>query len=492
MGSCTTHMEVHMTARNLLSAFTLSLAAFAAVPTPTLRAQEATQEEIENSKFQAIGSINSNAVYIRSGASENDYPTVKLDRGAQVTVVGIKSDWLKIVPPEGSYCYVAKAYVEKRGDGTVGRVTNPLNVRVGSALNAMKTKVAAKLDNGDDVTILGEQDEYFKIAPPKGVYLYVNRQFVDVVRAVADAPKTATPTPPSVAQTPDAGQNNTKPADVQGAPVPPAPSDSTAQAPTNSAPTGVTGTTPDQTQVPPTDVAVSTMPPSTQPTQPSDSAQAATPTTKPAETEATAEAQFDQLEKTFIENDKKTIDQQPIAELQAGYEKLAADSSLPESLRRMCEYRLATVKQRAEDQQRYLAVQKSQEEMRAKTLALQAEREELESRIKQSGVKYYTAVGTLRVSSLQQGGGTLYRLTDPKTGRTVIYVRSDDVKIGSFIGQFIGIQGNVENEQAMNLKCVTPTSFEAVDQSKMNINIAAQIVPPSMMPTGGTASTGNE
>ena len=58
----------------------------------------------------------------------------------------------------------------------------------------MKTKVAAKLDNGDDVTILGEQDEYFKIAPPKGVYLYVNRQFVE-----------------SCVSTPMAGDCNTKP-----------------------------------------------------------------------------------------------------------------------------------------------------------------------------------------------------------------------------------------------------------------------------------------
>ena len=44
----------------------------------------------------------------------------------------------------------------------------------------------------------------------------------------------------------------------------------------------------------------------------------ATPTTKPADSEADAENQFDQLEKTFLESDKKTIDQQPLAELQEG------------------------------------------------------------------------------------------------------------------------------------------------------------------------------
>jgi hypothetical protein len=215
------------------------------------------------------------------------------------------------------------------------------------------------------------------------------------------------------------------------------------------------------------------------------------PATRPLDPQADAENQFDQLERSFIENDKKPLDQQPIATLKTSYEKLSANPALPESLRRMCDYRLSTIKQRADDQQRYLAVKKSQEEMHAKALALQAEREELESRIKASGVKYFTAVGTLRVSSLQQGNGTLYRLTDPKTGRTVIYVRTDDAKIGTLIGEFIGIEGNISTESSLNLRVITPTNFETVDQSKVNINIAAQVVPPSLMPAG-TASTGNE
>src|SRR5437762_14383948 len=84
--------------------------------------------EIDNSRFQFEGRVNGSAVYIRSAPSENDYPTMKLEQGQTVTVVGLKFDWLKIVPPEGSFCYVAKAYVEKRGDGSIGRVNNQLNV----------------------------------------------------------------------------------------------------------------------------------------------------------------------------------------------------------------------------------------------------------------------------------------------------------------------------------------------------------------------------
>src|SRR3954470_1384414 len=169
-----------------------------APPTPAAQA-DSSQPEVGNSKYQFAGVINSSAVFIRSGPSDNDYATLKLDKGAEVTVVGIRFEWLKIVPPEGSFCYVAKAYVNRAGNGTIGQVSSTLNVRVGSSLNPLKTKVAAKLEPGERVEITGEQDEYFKIKTPQNVYIYINKQFVDPVRPLkADKPEsivgTQTPT----------------------------------------------------------------------------------------------------------------------------------------------------------------------------------------------------------------------------------------------------------------------------------------------------------
>jgi hypothetical protein len=447
-----------------------------------VRAEEAdATTDFGNSQYQAQGQINSNATYIHSGASEGDYPTAKLDKGAMVTVVGVKGDWLKIVPPEGSYCYVAKAWVEQHGDGTnrVGRVTNPLNVRIGSSLNAMKTKVAGRLDIGAEVNIVGEQDEYFKIAPPKDVFVYVNKQYVDLVGNVAKN----TAVQPAAGDTQTAGAAGTSAVGQN---------DQTNQV--NAQSNGLTDQSAQKPQQqnssqPPVDVAASAT------TQPTGSvanaiAGATAPATQPSETEADAENQFDSLEKTYLEADKQPIDQQPLTDLQTGYAKLASSTVLPESLRRMCDYREATIKQRINDQQQFLAVKKSQDEMKQKELALQGEREELEARIKQTAIQCYTAVGTLRVSSLQEGHGTLYRLTDPNTGRTVVYVRSDDAKLGALEGQFIGINGAVQDDASLNMKTIAPTSFAAVDQSKVNLTVSSQIVPPSLMPSAPTASAG--
>ena len=49
---------------------------------------------------------------------------------------------------------------------------------------------------GDDVTILGTEDEYFKIKPPEGSYLYVDKTFVDPVQVVPEPGRDPVPMNP--------------------------------------------------------------------------------------------------------------------------------------------------------------------------------------------------------------------------------------------------------------------------------------------------------
>jgi SH3-like domain-containing protein len=424
-----------MNARRLLQAAALSVCTLLVNPIVVM-AQDAP--EIENARFQFLGSVNANAVVIRSGPSENDYAVMKIDRGTELQVVGMRFEWLKITPPEGSFCYVAKAFVEKRGDGSVGRVTETLNVRIGSQLNAMKTRVATKLQPGDDVRILGEQDEYFKILPPEGTFLYVNKQFVDPVRPLA------------------------------------------AQADPVQQPVQETGGQPDPTML--------TQTPSYDPMAvPEPQATAVAPATQPANTSA-AETVFDALETEYGQASLQPIDQQPIEKLLEGYEKLLSDKALPESMIRIAEFKASVLKTRKEARDEWLASRKSQEDLKQKQMALQAEREEIEQRVKQSQVQFYNAVGTLRVSSVQNGNETLYRLTDPANGRTVVYIRSNDPAYTNLIGQFIGVRGEPITDQGLNIRVISPTEFQQVNAALVGTSIAAQIVPPSLMPAG-TAST---
>ncbi len=121
-----------MAARSFILAAAFS--ALFILPARELVAQDQPQPEVENSRFQFLAAVNANAVQVRSGPGENYYATQRLEKGAQVQVVGHKFDWLKVVPPEGSFSVVAKAYVEKVNE-TTGKVSaEVLNVRAGSNL----------------------------------------------------------------------------------------------------------------------------------------------------------------------------------------------------------------------------------------------------------------------------------------------------------------------------------------------------------------------
>jgi len=471
--------EVHMSARSLIVAFTFACSTAAFLP-PALVAEEPAgpvTADVENSKFQFEGKINSSAVYIRSGPSDNDYPTMKLERDAVITVVGEKFAWLKIIPPNDSFCYVAKAYVEKRGAGNVGRVTQPLNVRVGSSLNPMKTKIATKLDSGQDVQIVGEQDEYFKIAPPTGVFVYVAKQFVDPVRPLAqDEPRQT--------EQPVVANDSAKSDDSSVAPPPVDPGTVTSETPTTPVDTATNSQNADtqmadasQQQPPRTDGV--TTPPTTRPVESS--------TAKAGLTQEQAEQEFDRLAAALSAASHQPLEQQPLEELQASFEKLVASAALPSTLQIRAEADLASLKSRVGDKTRYVEVLKNQDEMKQRQLALQTERKEIEQRLAASSVQTYIAVGTLRVSSLQNGGEMLYRLTDPRTGSTLVYLRTNDAQFGPLVGQFIGVRGTLADDAQLQLKVITQPAAEVVDPAKVNTRVIAQIVPPSLLPQAGSA-----
>jgi len=151
-------------------------------------AAEDQPPQVENAKFNFAGVVNADSVLVRSGPSDNYYITGKLAKGTPVTVVGIKFEWLKIVPPEGSFSVVAKNFVTRDANATTGRINaDNVNIRAGSSVVPLKVTVQCKLPKGADVTIVGEDDAYYQIKPPADAYLYVSQKFVEPLKQVANA-----------------------------------------------------------------------------------------------------------------------------------------------------------------------------------------------------------------------------------------------------------------------------------------------------------------
>jgi hypothetical protein len=452
--------------------FAAALAIGLVVPLRAAEPDATGPVDVEEAKVKQSGRLNSNTM-LYSGPGSNFYPTMKLEKGAMVTVAGLKNNqWLKIVPPEGSYSYVPKAFVHVYGDGKQGKVNTQLIVKAGSTLQPqVKWAVQTKLEPQDTVQIIEAEDEYYKIKPPTGAFLFISNDAVDPLGPVQDAPiagagKGQSGTAPGGTAVP-AGAPKPEPGKVP-MPLPPTgdPAE-TALGPTTQ-PGGARGGIDTTAGVP--------VPP------PGDTGTTAPPTTKPAALSAIEKLQ--KLEAEFSEASKKPLQDQPVAELLAGYQELAATPGVADSTRKIADVRAATLKIRQEMHEQYLAVQEQREKLRDQQVARDAERQELEQRLKETEVQIFTAVGTLRPSSLQVSRTQLYRLTDPANGRTVCYVWASDPKLalGEKIGSFLGVKGKLQTDPRLNLKVINPTAAEAVEPAKVNTTIAAEIVPPSLMP----------
>ncbi len=428
--------------------------------------------EVENSRMSATGIVNSNGVPVRCGPSDTYYPTTKLDKGARVTVVGMKFDWLKIAPPEGSFCYISKIYVEKHGDGSVGRVVrDDAKVRAGSTLTPLKVTALLSLNVGAEVQIIGEQEEYFKIKPTKDAYLFIKKQDVSVDpdskpvlqrpdRSSAAGTNTGTGAGPATGSPGNTGGGFTSGTGASGSDNMGSGSGTTGGAAIESTPTTNT------------------------------SSVAAIPSTRQSDERVAAETLLDKAESDFKDASTRPLDQQPLGDLIRSYTAVREAPGASDLVRRIAEARLSTLKVRQAAADDMVAERKAEEDLKHKELASAAEREELQARVAAAGT-FYTAVGTLSPSSLQRGSQTLYRLTDPATGRTVVYIRTNDSKFAGLLDKFVGVKGEVLTDPQLKLRILTPTDVVPIDQGRIGNGISAQLLPPSMQPQGTPVQPAN-
>ena len=130
--------------------------------------------------FPCIAQPVSENVKIRSGGGSAYYTCGKIKAGEDVTVVAVEFGWAKIVPPKGSFSWIAKKYIVKNPSNPKAGIVNGEGIRiwVGSpslaALNSSATQIKLSKKNSDIVELLGDEDNgYLKIAPPSGAFLYV-------------------------------------------------------------------------------------------------------------------------------------------------------------------------------------------------------------------------------------------------------------------------------------------------------------------------------
>lgn len=170
------------------------------LPVSALAVEETAQtsqmaEKPADAQYPFIAEVIGTNVYVRSGNSQADYHCTKLDAPAKVTVVDEEFGWAKILPPEGCYSWIYKAYVKIEPDNPSVGIVEGENVRVWAGSDdieagrsmGLQTKLNKNPDSMDDddiVDILPNQPEtgdYYRIKPPVEAYLWISATFLKYV-----------------------------------------------------------------------------------------------------------------------------------------------------------------------------------------------------------------------------------------------------------------------------------------------------------------------
>ncbi len=136
--------------------------------------------------FPYVADVTADDVYVRSGPGTAYYFTGKLNESDQIIVVGQKYGWMEIMPPNGSFSWISKNYVEQDTNNPQIGIVSGDSVRVWAGSpnqDPMRSSsLQTKLDKGDTVKLTGEEvGDYYKIDPPAGAHLWINNRYLKYV-----------------------------------------------------------------------------------------------------------------------------------------------------------------------------------------------------------------------------------------------------------------------------------------------------------------------
>ena len=390
-------------------------------------------------KAQVIGK----AVYVRSGAASQFYFTSQLDEPAVVTVVDKRFSWCKIVPPAGSFSWIAKEFVVL--DSTqpgYGVVTNS-DVRVWAGKPDLgpedSTSPQCKIDKGEKVKLLGEESgDYYKIAPPKDAYLWINGEFLKYV-----GPADAGIKLPKVAE----ANTVTTPAALADANAPKTKAEPNAVADINS----VTVKLPELPKTP----SVVTREPKNPIVVKSDHEMAMTRKVRGIITQVNAERKKPANEQNFDQfvDGLKAIESDEQAGLAREYAKYQLQKISGYHLARQVEGNLG-------------AQQSDLEKIRQE---IQQRRLDLRSKLAIEGG--YLVAGTLKKSVIyrSKAGVQRYLIADEQ-GKVLCFAEAADdlvnADLSSYIDQIVGLKGDVLPDKVSGMSVVKFTSIEIAKTSK--------------------------
>jgi uncharacterized protein YgiM (DUF1202 family) len=423
-----------------------------------------------------VGIVEQDNAEVRAGAARTFYVVGYLKKGALVKVDKIIFGWHQIEAPPGVYSFISKAFVDVRGDGKTGTVnTDRADVKAAS-INGPGESYRRQIDlmRGDSVAIVGEDGSFYKILPPSSAYVFVSpgavrRASAAEIQAVAPKPAPAPePTPTPAAPTPPPTPAPA-PVPTESTAVNPGPSVTQVILPT---PSPTPAAPPPSPTVAPAPVLETPAPapvvPAVETTAPATTAATApTTTAAPAAagdgvevagfeiqpTSPAAKAVDDQMKASM----KLPLEDRPHDELITAYQGLLADPNLPAVDQQIVKYRLTVLRRNQE-------IAGGLRELRSAKQAVEASKTQLPP--EPTGPRVYSAIGRLMASATYDGKALprMYRVVEPSNGRTLAYVRPDEVDAAiARLGKIVGIEGPIAYDSTLKLMVVDVKHIDVLE-----------------------------
>jgi len=388
---------------------------------------------------------------IRAGAGRSFYVVGELSQGMSVTVEEVVFGWHKIRPPEGTFSYISRAFVDAYGDGQTGRInTHRAAVRTAS-INGPGESYRRQIDllKGDTVQIVSEEGSFYKIIPPRGAYVFLPPGTIRDAALSTDAPADTAQSPKRQQTPPDeisGGLPNNRPISSRAA-VPgeisaaPTPSDSDPLSGINDPPTPASSGLARSS-----DALIETV---------------ASPPVK-GKAKPVSEA-LKAVEQRFQETHALSLEDQPIAELLKTYQALAKQTNLESTDRHIIAVRIAELKHRMEvaDALRQIAAAR-------KNIQSDLIQEVLNDERLAPPQPQYDARGLLQASGVYNGNTLpqLFRVVEPASNRIITYIRlRPGVDPSMYVGKYVGIAGQTVFDPALKLKLIEAEHLEVIKLS---------------------------
>jgi uncharacterized protein YgiM (DUF1202 family) len=124
------------------------------------------------------GKVTGSNVNIRMGPGRTGLIVRVAAEGESLIVTGREGTWYRIVPPKNAWCWIRASNVKKTESGTI--VKRATILREDSRVNA---RALGQAESGDEIRILSEKVDWYKIQAPRSVSMYIHADYVSFDRA---------------------------------------------------------------------------------------------------------------------------------------------------------------------------------------------------------------------------------------------------------------------------------------------------------------------